>query len=143
MLGYDLSDYDRLFEEKLELLTLLLTEQPVTWSGTLRAPLTAATSSQDRVRAHPHLSRRRRHPAVHRAGRPVRPARHARHHRWQPRPVQRYTELYRRAAQQAGTPVHPMGMHSPGFVAEIDKDAAGILYPSYKEIRDRIEALRG
>lgn len=29
-----------LFEEKLELLAALLTEQPVTWSGTTRAPLT-------------------------------------------------------------------------------------------------------
>src|SRR6202040_2892371 len=36
----DLSDYEELFEEKLDLLTRLLRDQPVTWSGKFRSPLT-------------------------------------------------------------------------------------------------------
>src|SRR6202166_3909753 len=40
LFGYDLADYETLFEEKLDLLTRLLRDQPVTWSGTSRAPLT-------------------------------------------------------------------------------------------------------
>src|SRR4051794_3626201 len=39
LFGYDLSDYDVLFEEKLDLFVQLLAEQPVTWSGTTRAAL--------------------------------------------------------------------------------------------------------
>lgn len=42
LFGYDLSDYDKLFEEKIELFVRLLDEKPVTWEGTLRAPLEAA-----------------------------------------------------------------------------------------------------
>ncbi len=39
LFGYDLRDYDRLFEEKLELFVELLKEEPVSWQGTVRAPL--------------------------------------------------------------------------------------------------------
>jgi hypothetical protein len=46
--GYDLSDYDVLFAEKLELFTRLLDEKPVTWQGTTRAPSTTPTSSPRR-----------------------------------------------------------------------------------------------
>ena len=42
LFGYDLRDYEVLFEEKLELFTRLLEEKPVTWQGTTRAPLEAA-----------------------------------------------------------------------------------------------------
>src|ERR1700686_4537665 len=40
LFGFDLAEYEELFEEKLDLLTRLLRDQPVTWSGTFRAPLT-------------------------------------------------------------------------------------------------------
>ncbi|HEY4557616.1 MAG TPA: LLM class flavin-dependent oxidoreductase [Enteractinococcus sp.] len=39
LFGYDLKDYEVLFEEKLELFDLIRREEPVTWSGTTRAPL--------------------------------------------------------------------------------------------------------
>src|SRR5215217_8652146 len=39
LFGYDLHDYDALFEQKLELFVELLKEQPVTWSGSMRASL--------------------------------------------------------------------------------------------------------
>src|SRR5258708_30568419 len=39
LFGFDLADYETLFEEKLDLLTRLLRDQPVTWSGTTRSPL--------------------------------------------------------------------------------------------------------
>src|SRR5215468_4437488 len=42
LFGYDLADYDTLFEEKIELFVKLLDERPVTWSGTMRAPLADA-----------------------------------------------------------------------------------------------------
>ncbi len=39
LFGYDLADYDQLFEEKLQLFVRLLDEKPVTWEGTTRAAL--------------------------------------------------------------------------------------------------------
>jgi alkanesulfonate monooxygenase SsuD/methylene tetrahydromethanopterin reductase-like flavin-dependent oxidoreductase (luciferase family) len=39
LFGFDLADYETLFEEKLDLLTRLLRDQPVTWSGTVRSAL--------------------------------------------------------------------------------------------------------
>ncbi|CCV63629.1 Luciferase-like monooxygenase [Alteracholeplasma palmae J233] len=39
LLGYDLRDYETLFEEKFELLLKLFKEDKITWSGQFRAPL--------------------------------------------------------------------------------------------------------
>src|SRR3954462_9299979 len=39
LFGYDLEDYDELFEEKINLFVQLLSEKPVPWSGTSRAAL--------------------------------------------------------------------------------------------------------
>jgi alkanesulfonate monooxygenase SsuD/methylene tetrahydromethanopterin reductase-like flavin-dependent oxidoreductase (luciferase family) len=39
LFGYDMSNYEALFEEKLNLFAEILKGQPVTWSGRLRAPL--------------------------------------------------------------------------------------------------------
>src|SRR6266567_6288913 len=40
LFGFDLADYEGLFEEKLDLLVRLLRQQPVTWSGKFRSALT-------------------------------------------------------------------------------------------------------
>ena len=39
LFGFDLADYETLFEEKLDLFTRLVRKQPVTWSGTVRSSL--------------------------------------------------------------------------------------------------------
>lgn len=39
LFGYNLHDYDKLFEEKLDLLLKINANEEVTWSGTVRAPL--------------------------------------------------------------------------------------------------------
>jgi alkanesulfonate monooxygenase SsuD/methylene tetrahydromethanopterin reductase-like flavin-dependent oxidoreductase (luciferase family) len=54
-----------------------------------------------------------------------------------------YVDLYRRATEEFGTTAHPIGMHSPGFVADTDAEAVEVFYPRYKVQRDRIGALRG
>ena len=54
-----------------------------------------------------------------------------------------YLDLYRRAAEQFGTTAHPVGMHSPGFVADTDEEAVETFWPHYRTQLDRIGALRG
>ncbi len=43
LLGYDVHDYEELFEEKMELLLKLNNEKSVTWEGQFRAPLNNAS----------------------------------------------------------------------------------------------------
>lgn len=143
LFGYDLADYDLLFEEKIELFSRLLDEKPVTWSGTTRPPLVDADvfpktegglstwvgvggSPQSVVRAA-------------RYGLPLMLAIIG----GQPERFAPYIDLYRRAAAQLGTTAHPVGMHSPGFVADTDDEAKEVYWPHYKVVRDRIGALRG
>jgi alkanesulfonate monooxygenase SsuD/methylene tetrahydromethanopterin reductase-like flavin-dependent oxidoreductase (luciferase family) len=54
-----------------------------------------------------------------------------------------YTDLYRRALDELEQPSLPIGVHSPGFVADTDEDARELLYPHFKANRDRIGAERG
>src|SRR5215475_8148656 len=144
LFGYDLRDYDVLFEEKIELFARLLLEQPVTWSGTVRAPLENADVFPKTESG--HLST-----WVGVGGSPQSVVRTARYgfplmlaiiggapERFAP-----YIDLYRRAAEQFGTTAHPVGMHSPGFIANTDKEARELHWPHYRVIRDRIGALRG
>ena len=44
LFGFDLRDYEKLFEEKIDLLSHLLTEDAVTWQGSIRPPMIASTS---------------------------------------------------------------------------------------------------
>ena len=144
LFGYDLADYDKLFEEKIDLFVRLLDEKPVTWSGTTRAALTDAD-------VFPKTESGRLTTWVGVGGSPQSVVRTAQYglplmlaiiggaaERFAP-----YVDLYRRAADQLGTVAHPVGMHSPGFVADTDEQAKELFYPRYKVIRDRIGALRG
>src|SRR6476659_10701518 len=54
-----------------------------------------------------------------------------------------YVDLYQRAFQQLGRPAQPIGVHSPGYVAETDEQAREELWPDYKAMRDRIGRERG
>jgi probable LLM family oxidoreductase len=144
LFGYDLADYDVLFEEKIDLFVRLLDERPVTWSGTTRAPLVDAD-------VFPKTESGRLSTWVGVGGSPQSVVRTARYGLplmlaiigGQPSRFAPYIELYRRAADQLGTTAHPVGMHSPGFVADTDAEAKEIFWPHYRVIRDRIGALRG
>ncbi len=54
-----------------------------------------------------------------------------------------YVDLYHRAFQQFGRPAKPIGVHSPGYVADTDAQAREELWPDYKTMRDRIGKERG
>jgi probable LLM family oxidoreductase len=144
LFGYDMADYDVLFEEKLELFVKLLDEKPVTWSGTTRAALHDAD-------VFPKTESGRLDTWVGVGGSPQSVVRTARHGLplmlaiigGDPKRFAPYIDLYRRAAEQLGTLAHPVGMHSPGFIADTDEHARELFYPAYKVIRDRIGALRG
>jgi probable LLM family oxidoreductase len=144
LFGYDLRNYDVLFEEKINLFAELLKEKPVTWSGSTRAALTDAD-------VFPKTESGKLDTWVGVGGSPQSVVRTAQY--GLPLmlaiiggPADRfeaYIDLYHRATDQLGTPAYPVGMHSPGFVADTDEEAKEIHYKHYKVIRDRIGKLRG
>lgn len=144
LFGYDLKDYEVLFEEKIDLFHRLLDETPVTWEGTTRAALKDAD-------VYPKTDSGRLSTWVGVGGSPQSVIRTA-HYGFRlmlaviggaPDRFAPYVDLYRRASERSGTTARPVGLHSPGFVAPTDEEARELFYPGYREIRDRIGALRG
>ena len=143
LFGLDLGDYERLFSEKLDLFSRLLAEEPVSWEGTIRPPLrdqevfprteagltawiAVGGSPQSVVRAAGY-----RLPLMLAIiGGPAQ--------RFAP-----FADLYRRALGELGAEALPVGVHSPGHVAETDEQAREELYAPFKANRDRIGAERG
>jgi probable LLM family oxidoreductase len=144
LFGYDLTNYEDLYEEKLDLLVRLLREQPVTWSGRFRPALTDQSLSPPIPQGHiPTWVGVGGSPqSVVRAARFGLPLMLAiiggRPERFAP-----YVELYKRALEQHGQPQLPVGLHTLGFIAASDDEAVSIQWPHYQEQFERAAAERG
>jgi probable LLM family oxidoreductase len=144
LFGYDLDDYEELFEEKLDLFAALLRQEPVTWQGNTRAPLT-------NQRVFPTVESGTLKTWVGVGGSPQSVVRAARYGLplmlaiigGNPERFAPYIDLYHRALEQLGKPRLPIGVHSPGYVADTDEQAREELWPDYKAMRDRIGGERG
>jgi probable LLM family oxidoreductase len=144
LFGFDLIDYETLFEEKLDLLTRLLRDQPVTWSGTVRSPLTDQLVSPPIHEGHiPTWVGVGGSPqSVMRAARYGLPLMLAiiggRPTRFAP-----YVELYKRALDEYERQSLPVGMHSLGFVAKTDEEALELQWPHWREQLEGASRERG
>jgi probable LLM family oxidoreductase len=143
LFGHDLNDYDQLFEERLDIFAQLTRNPSVTWSGKTRSPLI-------NQQVFPQLGQ----PMtvwVGVGGSPESVVRVVRHDlqlmlaiiggdaaRFAP-----YIDLYHRACAQMDRPVRPVGVHSPGFIAETDEIAQEKLWPHYADMFGRIGRERG
>ena len=144
LFGFDLADYQLLFEEKIELFAELLKEKPVTWSGQTRAalrdqPVFPPTESGSITTW------------VGVGGSPESVVRAARYGLplllaiigGEPLRFAPYVDLYKRALTQFDRPLLPVGAHSPGHVAATDEQAHDELWPHYAAMHQRIGAERG
>jgi probable LLM family oxidoreductase len=144
LFGFDLAQYEALFEEKLDLFAALLEQEPVTWQGKLRPPLT-------NQRVFPPLDKPPLKTWIGVGGSPESVVRAARYDLplmlaiigGDPRRFMPFVDLYKRAFAQLGRPVKPIGLHSHGYVADTDTQAREELWPHHKIMRDRIGAERG
>jgi probable LLM family oxidoreductase len=144
LFGQNLEDYDLLFEEKLDLFVRLLREPEVTWSGETRAPL-----NQQKV--YPTLGSGGLGAWVGVGGSPESVVRAVRHDLplmfaiigGDPARFKPYVDLYYRATAQLDRPVRPIGVHSPGHLADSDVEAMEQVWPHYKVLHDRIGSERG
>jgi probable LLM family oxidoreductase len=144
LFGYDLNDYEILFEEKVALFVELLKEQPVTWSGTTRSPLA-------NQRVYPNTESGNLTTWIGVGGSPQSVVRAARFSlplviaiiggspiRFRP-----LVDLYERTLDSLDVPRLPIAVHSPGFIADTDDAAQELLWPYMKVMRDRIGTERG
>lgn len=144
LFGYDLADYERLFEEKLDLLVNLLREGPVTWEGTVRPGLTGA-------QVYPKTESGSIRTWIGVGGSPESVVRAARYGfplalaiiGGDPARFAPYVELYHRALSELGRERLPVAVHSPGFVAPTDQEAADLLWPHTRAMMTRIGRERG
>ena len=144
LFGFNLNQYDELFNEKLDLFAAVLTQQPVTWRGNLRAPL----NSQN---VYPKTQSGRLTTWIGVGGTPESVMRAAHYGMpmmlaiigGDPKRFAPFADLYRRALEQLGKPQLPVGVHSHGFVGDTDAEARESLFPDYKRMRDKIGAERG
>ena len=144
LFGYDLRDYNELFEEKVNLFAELLKEEPVTWEGKLRPSL-------DNADVFPKTESGRLETMIGAGGSPESVIRAAAYGfplmlaiiGGSPDRFRAFGQLYRAAAKEAGTTAHPIGMHSPGFIADTDEKALELAYPAIKGQMDRVGASRG
>ncbi|MFN8019433.1 MAG: LLM class flavin-dependent oxidoreductase [Acidimicrobiales bacterium] len=144
LFGYDLDQYDELFDDRLDLFARLLEGGPITWAGTTRAPLRG-----QRIHPEPEAGTLRTWIGVGGSRQSI--IRAARHRlplvlaiiggdsaRFAP-----FVDLYHRVAEDMEAERLPVAVHSPGHVADTDEQAREELYPHWKAMRDRIGAERG
>lgn len=144
LFGYDLNDYEILFNEKLDLFAALLNNGPVNWQGEHRTPLKNAT-------VYPPIENGRLSAWIGVGGSPESVIRSVRYQipmtlaiiGGDPKRFLPYVDLYKRGQAQLDAPAMPLGVHSPGYVAETDEQAREELWPGYKAIHDRIGRERG
>ena len=144
LFGYDLADYEELFDEKATLFAELLKGGPVTWEGKTRAALL----DQDVV---PHLESGPFPAWIGVGGNPQSVIRAARLGfslalaiiGGPPSRFAAYSELFRRALEKFGQPARPVLVHSPGHVAATDEQARAEFWPRWREVIALVAEERG
>jgi probable LLM family oxidoreductase len=148
LFGYALDQYETLFEEKLELFAAILeanrTGMPVTWRGTVRPPV-------EGLRMFPPTESGRLTTWIGVGGSPESVVRAARYAMplmlaiigGNPLRFAPYIDLYYRALEQVGAERLPIGVHSPGHIADSDEQAREEMWPAWRDMRNRIGAERG
>lgn len=144
LFGYDLRDYEALFEEKIDLFSQLLKEKPVTWEGKY-------TQSLENADIFPKTESGKLETYVGVGGSPQSVVRAAAYDfplvlaiiGGSPDRFAPYVDLYKRATEQFGRTPHPVGMHSPGFIADTDEEAVKMAFPLFKTQMDRVGKTRG
>ncbi len=145
LFGYDLSDYDDLFAEKLDLLLALREEGPTTWSGRFRAPL-------EGVSVHPRPEGRPLPVWVAVGGTPSSIVRAGTLGLpmalaiigGQPAAFAPHADLYRRALEHGDHPrTTPLAVHAHGYVATDEKAARTEFLPGYQATFDKLGRERG
>lgn len=144
LFGYDLSNYEELFEEKLQLLLQIQEENPVTWEGTFR----------------PSIEKRGVYPRSFQHKMPI----------WRavggtpksaymtgalglpmalaiiggnPKNFRQFVDIHQQAAAQKGYQNPGVSINSHGFIADSAREAKDTAFPAFKQVMDNLGRERG
>ncbi len=146
LFGYDLNDYNELFDEKLRLLIQLRESKKITWSGKFRAPL-------DGLGIYPRPVQEKIPIWVAVGGTPASVVRAASKglplalaiigglpERFAP-----FFDIYRQASKEAGFEPEriPLSINSHGFIADDTQEAVDSYYPAQTVMMNKIGRERG
>ena len=146
LFGYDLADYDQLFEENLDLLLRIRAHEQVTWSGRHRAPL-------ENLGVYPRPIQNPLPVWIAVGGTPQSVVRAATRGLplalaiigGMPERFAALVELYRETGRRAGHDPASLkvSINSHGFLADRSQEAADLFFPPYAEAMTRIGRERG
>ena len=144
LFGYDLANYEELFEEKVNLFAELMKGGPITWQGTLRPSL----NNQDVV---PYTEAGPFRTWIGVGGSPQSVVRAAHYGFSQmlaiiggsPARFRPFSRLFLQALEKFGREPLPIGVHSPGHVADTDEKALEEFWPRWLHIITKMSKVRG
>lgn len=144
LFGYDLQNYEELFEEKLELLLELRENEKITWEGNYRSaidnkgiypqPMQSELSIWRAVGGTPKSAY-----ATGSLGLPLALAIIG----GRPAQFKQFAELHERGAKDNNLSKPQLSVNSHGFIAESSDEAKEIAFPAFKQTMDKIGSERG
>lgn len=144
LFGFDLSQYEALFDEKLALFAEVRKQTPISFAATLRPPLREQS-------VYPPIEHGLLPTWIGVGGTPESVVRAA-HYGFplmlaiiggDPARFRPFVDLFHRALAELKQPTLPVGVHSPGHVADTDDEARNQLWPHYEKYVTRIGGERG
>lgn len=144
LFGYDLQDYEELFEEKLELLIQLRENEKILWSGNFRSaienkgiypqPMQAELPIWRAVGGTPKSAY-----MTGALGLPLAIAIIG----GNPAQFRQFVDLHKRGATDNNKKTQPVSINSHGFISESSQEAKDIAFPAFKQTMDKIGRERG
>lgn len=144
LFGYDLQNYEELFEEKLELLMQLRENEKITWSGNFRAaiddkgiypqPMQSKLPIWRAVGGTPKSAY-----VTGALGLPLALAIIG----GLPEQFKQFSDIHERGAKENGKVKPALSINSHGFIAETSEEAKDIAFPAFKQTMDKIGSERG
>ncbi|MBW8361858.1 MAG: LLM class flavin-dependent oxidoreductase [Kaistella sp.] len=146
LFGFDLNDYDDLFEEKLDLLLKINESEMVSWSGNLRAPI-------QNLGVYPRALNGKIPVWLAAGGTPASAVRAAKLNLplmlaiigGMPRQFAPFISLYKKSALENGIKPEDLqvGINNHIFIGENSQKAADDFFPHYAQMMDRVGKSRG
>ncbi|MEQ9090781.1 MAG: LLM class flavin-dependent oxidoreductase [Balneola sp.] len=144
LFGYDLQNYEELFEEKLNLLIQLRESEKITWSGNFRAaiddkgiypqPMQSELPIWRAVGGTPKSAY-----VTGALGLPLALAIIG----GLPEQFKQFADIHERGAKDNGKEKPALSINSHGFIAETSEEAKDIAFPAFKQTMDKIGSERG
>ncbi|MDZ7657680.1 Atu2307/SP_0267 family LLM class monooxygenase [Fodinibius sp.] len=144
LFGYDLQDYEELFEEKLDLLLKLRENETITWSGKYRPDIDESgvypQPYQDQIPVWRAVGGTPK--SAYQAGALGLPMALG-IIGGQPEQFKQLADIHQRGAEENDQNPPKLSINSHGFIAENSQEAADIAFPAFKITMDKIGKERG